>query len=188
MGVPTTVTMVDIAGNIADKPTYMAVQINGEQYPEKHKPKGLFAKVMTYTPFEHGLLKIDRDQLTFCDEKGKAFKTLTTGDLTQVELAMYHAMVRIPGPVVPMRAQYTVTLQLTTTSNHYELLISAPNVVPVLVDWLQSQKLAYTDPLDLAKMGTDFDWEKITEAQFGRWSKGTPYEKFAQTIGSERVM
>lgn len=185
MTLPTTVTMLDIAGNIADKPTLMRLQLNGKLYPEVEKHKGLLAKSLTYTPFEHGTIKIDGSQLAFSDENGHVFKTITTAGLTQIELGMYHSMVRTVGPFIPYLAQYTVVLKLTMADTTYQLLIIDPQAVPGLLAWLKSQQLTFTDPLNLAGESADFDWREITEDQFKRWSKGTTYADFFQAIGSK---
>lgn len=188
MTLPLAVTVTDIAGNIADKPTLMAFDIDGQLYPEPEKTNSLLAKVFNYTAFEHGLVKIDDINLTFSDETGRAFKTLTTAELTQIELGMYHSMVQTYGPVVPLKAQYTGALTLTTAEATYRLLVFDTRAMPAIIAWLHAQKLTFTDPLNLAAETADFDWSKITEKQFGRWAKDTKYEEFYQTIGPKRMV
>lgn len=186
MTLPTAITMLDIAGNIAEKPTLMAFKIGGQLYPKVEKSQSLLSKAFNYTPFRHGVVEIDGAKLTFSDENGRLFKTLTTADLIQIELGMYHSMVQTYGPVIPLKAQYTGALTLKTDKATYQLLVMETRAMPVILAWLQAQKLTFADPLNLAAVAADFDWTKITEGQFKRWAKGTKYEEFYQTIGPTR--
>lgn len=188
MTLPLAVTLTNIAGNIADKPTLMAFEIDGQLYPEPEKSNSLLAKAFNLTAFKHGLVKIDGNKLTFSDETGRAFKTLTTAEITQIALGMYHSVVQTYGPTIPLKVQYTGALTLTTAEATYRLLVFDTRAMPAIIAWLYAQKLTFTDSLNLAAETADFDWSKITEKQFGRWAKGTKYEEFYQTIGPKRMV
>ncbi|BDZ31513.1 hypothetical protein RA086_09855 [Lactiplantibacillus sp. WILCCON 0030] len=187
MELPPTVTMVDIADNIALKPTFMTFEIDGQQYPKPKPPKGWLARGFAYSPFAHGNVEFRGTQLIFTDENGENFKTITIADLNQVELALYHSMVRTVGPAMVFKARYTVSFKLTTPGATYQLLGTDTRVIPVLIKWLATQKLTFKDPMGLSQIKADFDWTKITEDQFNQWAKDTDYAGVFQAIGSKQL-